>query len=81
MVTILKMLAKADYKNEEMWPKLMGMLTGLSIKSIDAQSMIELRNVMLDKFPENHELHHGLETKTMAILWNFGVYKSTKINS
>jgi hypothetical protein len=75
------MLASADYQSEKEWPALLSIATNLSTRSLDCQSLLHLRNAMVAKFPENDKLHHGLESKAITMLWNFGIYKDAKINT
>ena len=80
-VDFLQMLASADYESEEEWPELLSIATTLSSRSLDCQSLLHLRNAMVEKFPNNHKLHSHLEGKAITMLWNFGIYKDTKINT
>lgn len=73
----VQLLAEAQFLGDETWQNIKLMVYDLkkNVRHTDAESSINLRNAMFKLFPEDRDLAHTLELRTINVLYNFGLYK------
>ena len=68
---------KDDETRKDIW-KLLGSLFGNheAMKVIDVEQAIQIRNIIVKRLPDDHELITRLETEVVFMMFNLAKYKA-----
>ena len=75
----MKSLLQANFEHEEYWKKLFKECESISSRTLDMESILDLRNDILTKFPEETGILSDLEHRSIDMLWNFGKYSKQRV--
>ena len=71
---------KDDETRQDIW-KLLGSLFGNheAMKVIDVEQAIQIRNIIVKRLPDDHELITRLETEVVFMMFNLAKYKAQRL--